>query len=1364
MNTLCPVCKTENTQNAKFCLECGIRLELQCPYCHAPSAVGAKFCSACGSNLDFRCTQCGSVSRPGSKFCQQCGVRLVILCFTCQTPTPPAARFCQECGERLERRCAGCGAPILYGAKFCNGCGITLVVPGTETAQRPAATIAPPTAPAPTLVKPAPLPATAPPPAEAPPAPAPAATPTAEALAPPPVHVPSAPEPPTTPLAPDELNVEPEPLLPPSVRAEPPPAARPLPGRRETAVGVAAPAKPSVVQKDERRLVTVLFGDVSGFTAMSESLDPEDVKFIMDQCLKTLADQVTKFEGTVDKFEGDLIMAVWGAPVAHEDDAERAVLAGLGMQEALRVFAEDLQRRRGFSLKMRIGLNTGDVISGAVASGRTKDYTVMGDVVNTASRFEGAAEPGTVLVGAKTYALTKHMIEYQELEPIKVKGKSEPLAVYRPLGARADRGHRRGIEGLQSALVGRGHVLESLVESFQEVVGTRTPQLVTVAGVPGIGKSRLVDEFQQYISSSDYTVGWCKGRCLPYGQGITFYPLAEMLKNMFSIADSDPKQVVLDRLLAGVRDVFERAAGGEVATTTLDEEARQVCHRLGYAMGVSYPDSDLSEITPANMKDELLWAWRRFFYYWASAAPGIIVIEDLHWADHVVLDLLQSLLDVLEDVPILIIACARPELINQALDLVEGLNRRTIDLEPLTHEESVQLVDNLLSPNLLSRSWKDQAASAAGGVPFFLEEFVRGLVEEGQVVRGSVGWVPAQAEHLPDLPDTVFATLFARMDRLPSLEKAVLQRAAIVGSRFWDSALCYPAPQLGREAGALLGLQAKNWVAQQNSSSFVQDREYVFTNDLVRESAYKVLTRKVRSTEHERVAQWLEQKVSGREEEFVELLAYHYGQATLQESADDEIDVKAMVKAADYGWRAGERSYLLQSYLGALTRYDDTLAVLARLSEFYPAGDLQVAGKALQDLQTAVLLRRALVKESLGRYDSAIEDLNLTQTWANVRQAPIAEATSNMQKARVLRLKGQSGDAVICAERAIDLYRSTNDSSGKAQALLVLGELYSDQAKFAEFERLSREAHEIAQVDSPRWLRARSLTLLGSACIYQGKMAEALEYLAGAVDIYEDMKDRRGLATGLLMLGRVLHANGQSADSIENIERAYTVFDELGDSPMRVAALATLAQLNLERGNLLAARLYADRGAVLSKGLGQIGQQMRCLLLLGQVCIAEADVDMAVARLLEAKAICEESDQGAILPEVYRLLAQAYLEAGQPDVAEQYALLGRQVVEESDHYSQGTTWMALGEVLAGLDRAEEAEEAFQHALKELEASGEPYEIGEVHLAYASFLLSNQRQEQARDQLLRAQECFSSLETRDKLERLAQLQRQLEPVT
>ena len=1317
--TMCPVCKTENGQNAKFCQECGIRLELQCPYCHAPSAVGAKFCAECGSNLDFRCLQCGSVSRPGSKFCQQCGVHLITLCFTCQTPTPPGARFCQECGERLERRCAECGAPILYGARFCNGCGVGLQVLGTEAAPRPAATIVPVRSP----VRPVPPPHFAPEPVIA----------EQTVVAEPPRQRATAPE--TT--APTERVMEHDP---PVVEAPP----------RDTG---------SLTLQDERRLVTVLFGDVSGFTAMSEKLDPEEVKLIMDRCLKVLADQVNKFEGTVDKFEGDLIMAVWGAPTAHEDDAERAVLAAIDMQAELATFAVDLQRRRGFDLKMRIGLNTGEAISGAVGAGREKDYTVMGDVVNTASRLEGAARPGHIMVGEKTYGLTKHLIDYDILEPIEVKGKSEPIPVFEVIGVKEGRERRRGVVGLESPIVGRSSELQVMLQHFYDVAESKVPHLVTVSGAPGLGKSRLLDEFQRYLEDVNATFTWSKGRCLPYGQGIAFNPFSEMLKGFLTIKESDSKEYVQQRLLEGTQELVDKALHDTLPPVQRLQEARQIAHRLGYTMGIMFPDCDLLSINPANIKDELHWGWRRFLTCWGSTRPLIIQVEDIHWADQVVLELLQSVLTSLEGVPILFICLTRPELLEEFPDWLEGERRAFVQLDPLAKEETIELMDNLLSPNILSHSWKERVAVSSGGVPYYLEEYLRTLIEDGELVRGSAGWSPADSEHLPELPDTVYATISARIDKLPVLEKAVLQRAAVVGGTFWSSALAYPAERLDQEEALLAMLLSKHWFEEARESSFVEDRQFRFINELARESAYRGLTRRARSKEHERTAEWLEQKVAGREEEFIELLAYHYGQATLQEFADDDVDVNAIAKAASYGWRAGERSFTHRSFVDALSRYDDTLALLSRLSELYPAGNFQVAEKDLPEVQTDVLLHRAMVKESLGRYDSALEDIDLADALASIRAAVEAGSLANMQKARVLRLKGQITDAVACAERAIELYEDKVDALLKAQTLLMLGELYSDQAKFPEFEQVSREAREIARSGCPRWVEARSLTLIGTACVYQGKMADALHHLDEAVDIYEELNDHRGLAQSLLILGRVLHANGQAADAIAHIERAFHVFDELGDSPMRAAALATLAQLSLERGNLLAARLYADQGAVLSQGLGQVGQQMRCLLILGQVCIAENDADTAVARLLEAKAICEEADQRAILPEIYRTLAQAYVAQGQAQLGFESAMKGREAVEEDDHYSQGTTWMGLAGALAALGQGEKAEEAFVHAQEALEEAGEPYEIGEIHLAYSVFLQSHGRVTEAVEHLALAKESFSSLATRDKLERIAQLEQE-----
>ena len=1375
----CPVCKADNPATSKFCNECGIRLEFQCPYCASPTAAGAKFCTECGSSLDFRCAQCNAVNRQGAKFCQSCGVRLVTQCFTCGATTPPGARFCQQCGGRLERRCSECGSPIVYGARFCNGCGAALV--GTEVQTQPLPLITLP--PRPAAAPPAPSAPVAPAAILAPPAPPPVASvppPLAPAVQPPPPIAPqpvaqapvAAPPPPVVEAPPVvETPVAEAPVAAPEAQVAPPPApiaAPPVAAAPPPVATTAVPAEPEAPRRpeDERRLVTVLFGDVSGFTAMSEQMDAEEMKLIMDRCLKQLADQVFKFEGTVDKFEGDLIMAVWGAPTAHEDDAERAVLAALDMQRILTEYSANLYKRRGFTLRMRIGVNTGEVISGVVAAGRDKDYTVMGDVVNTASRFESAAEVGTVMVGEKTWQLTKHLIEYEALEPITVKGKVEPLTVFKALSVRADRGLRRGVAGLESPMVGRTGHLVNLLADYQAMVTTRQPHMVTILGVPGIGKSRLLAEYESSLKLGGHDFTWCKGRCVPYGQGIAFYPLAEILKGFLGIKESDSLEYVQDRLLDGIGDIVSKARLGQTTDPSqidtvveVREEARQLAHRLGYAIGVTYPDADLKAINPANLKDELFWAWRRFLSDWASIQPLVFVVEDVHWADQVVLDLVSSVSQSLDGAPIQFLCLSRPELMEDRPDWADAPNAMVIRIAPLNTEQSIELVDNLLSPNLLSQAWKERVAKAASGVPFFVEEFLRTLIEEEQIHQSPAGWGPRDAERLPELPDSIFATLFSRLDRLPAGEKSLLQRASVVGATFWDTSLRYPQPALGSDGVALGELQAKGWLEQHEESAFLGDTEYGFVNYMVRESAYKGLTRARRSQEHHRVARWLEGRLGDRVEEFIELLAYHYGQGALQAIEDDEDDNTAVIKAISYGWRAAERSRMHHAFNEALTRYDDTLRLAERL-----AGDpsIEIDGRTPATIALDVLLARAQVKEPLGQYDAALADIDRALAAAIEQRLNGIQAQGYTLKARLQRLQAHSDDAADSVQRAILLYQLTQDPKGEAQALTILGEIRSDKAELEAFESTMRQALVLARASGVLWLEARALNLLGTACIYQGKMAEALEHVRGSRDLFQATGDRRGLATTLATLGRVEHATGDSTNAIGHVEEAYAIFHEMGDQPMRVAALVTLAQVHLERGNLGPCRLYSQTALELAKTLGQHAQAVRATLWLAQAEIAEGVGPNLVPQLLEARDLSQSTNQTAILPEVYRLLAQAEVALEDPVEGERYARLGREVVEAEDHYSQGTTWYALALTLAAQpDRDTEAEEAFHHAIECLEEADEAFEIGDSHLAYAVFLMAHGRLAEAMEHLVKAYEAFATLETKDRLARVEELRARLE---
>ncbi|MBM2826395.1 MAG: Guanylate cyclase protein [Dehalococcoidia bacterium] len=1100
---------------------------------------------------------------------------------------------------------------------------------------------------------------------------------------------------------------------------------RPKAPEAPSATVQASVLEPTIVptQEDERKMVTILFGDVSGFTAMSEKLDSEDMKAIMDRCLKMLADQVDKYEGVVDKFEGDLIMATWGAHTVHEDDAERAVLAAVGMQEALTKFSADLERRRGFTLRMRIGVNTGEVIAGKVGAGREKDYTVMGDVVNTASRFESNATVGRVMVGQTTYDLTKHLVEYTTLEPITVKGKVEPLAVFEVEGVKTERGQRRGIAGLESAMVGRLDDVQKLIAAADEVHSEKRPHLVTILGMPGMGKSRLLGEFENHLVENQPTFQWAKGRSLPYGQGITYYPLGEIVKGAFGVKESDSLDVVREQLLRGVQDVLINSAAAEGLTDSqeaVEEEARQVAHRLAYAIGVSYPESTLANINPANLKDELFWAWRHFFRKWASLAPLVITFEDVHWADDVILDFIRHLVTTLtEDAPILIICISRPELLERVPDWEEITSHQSIlHLTPLTPEEGVQFLDNLLSPNRLSKRFKEGIVQRAGGVPFFIEEILRIFLERKALVRGPGGWILSEIDEELKIPDTIQATVAARVDQLDLIEKTILQRASVVGIDFWESAIAYPSPALGQEASAMEDLSANELIKQKSGSSFEGDVEYAFHNTIIRDVTYNGMTRSRRSREHLRTGSWLELKVGDRLQEFIEMLAHHYGQAANVEMAALDSDYTSVTRAIHYLWEAGERARVRQSNQDALSRYNRALELIIDLQREEGAPK-EMNGEPLELRELQVLLARAQSLEPLSRYDSALEDLEKVITGAETAGLLTLEASALYQKGKILRIKGELETAEENTRHAVEIYARAGDSAGQAQALLVLGEIFSDQAKLGEFEEMSLEAIELSRQAHSQWVEARGLTLLGTACVYLGKAEEARGYIEQAVNIYRGLGDRRGAATSLLMLGRADHMVGHLRVAATSIEEAIDIFEELGDRRAMTSASFNLGLMNLERGELDEARLYAERGITLTGGVGEAPIRIRCMLLLGQVEVESSNWDRAAEILKDSEGLCLAHNQKGALPEVYRVIGQAYLGSGDVAEAEKYALLGRDVVAEEDPYSQGTTRLVLALVLERQGRMDESEAEFKKAVESLEEAEEAFEIGWSHLCYGS---------------------------------------------
>jgi class 3 adenylate cyclase len=542
--------------------------------------------------------------------------------------------------------------------------------------------------------------------------------------------------------------------------------------------------------REERKVVTCLFCDLVGFTARAEQLDPEDVRAVLQPYHARVRADLERFGGTVEKFIGDAVMAIFGAPVAHEDDPERAVRAALAIRDGL---AED-------ELDVRIGLTTGEALITLGARPEAGEGMAAGDVVNTAARLQAAAPTNAILVDETTYRSTERAIDYRDAVPVEAKGKAEPVPVWEALSARA----RVGVERVGGAqLVGRDQELTLLREALGRVIREREPQLVTLVGVPGIGKSRLVYELFQTIETGAYgLVFWRHGRSLPYGEGITFWALGEMVKAQAGILESDSPEQASAKLGEAVARFVDAAA-----------DATWVERHLRPLAGV-----ETDEAWTGDRREEAFAAWRRFLEAIADERALVLVFEDLQWADDVLLDFVDYLAEWASGVPILVLCTARPELLARRPVWAGGkVNASTLQLSPLSDEETAVLVHALLGSAAVEAELQTRLLEHAGGNPLYAEEFTRMLTSrQGDVV----------------LPETVQGIIAARLDTLPAEEKELLQDAAVMGRTFWLGALGGERWTLEER---LHSLTRKEFVSRERRSTVAGETEFSFRHALVRE-------------------------------------------------------------------------------------------------------------------------------------------------------------------------------------------------------------------------------------------------------------------------------------------------------------------------------------------------------------------------------------------------------------------------------------------------------------------------------------------------------------------------------------------------
>ena len=799
------------------------------------------------------------------------------------------------------------------------------------------------------------------------------------------------------------------------------------------ALEAAAPPSAAPARAAERRLVSVLFADLVGFTSVSESRDPEEVRELLTRYFDLCRRLIGIYGGTVEKFIGDAVMAVWGTPVAQEDDAERAVRAALDLVAAVSQLGGELGAQ---DLRLRAGVMTGEA---AVTLGADSEGMVAGDLVNTASRVQAAAEPGSVLVGDTTRRASAAAIAYEPAGTHELKGKAEPVDLFRAVRVTSVRGGALRSGELEPPFVGRERELYLVKELFHATSEERKAHLVTVMGIGGIGKSRLAWEFEKYLDGVAEQVWWHRGRCLAYGDGVAYWALAEMIRMRALISEEDAPQEAVEKLRL------------MLAEWIADESERAWLEpRLANLVG-------LAEQGGGDRQD-LFSAWRLFFERIAERGPVLLVFEDLQWADASLLDFVEYLLDWSRAHPIFVLALARPELAERRPGFgAGGRNQTVLSLEPLSRRAMEELLDGFVPG--LPADLREQILARAEGVPLYAVETVRMLLDRGLLVRDGDVYRPTGPIDSLEVPETLHALIAARLDGLSPDERRVLQDAAVLGKSFTKAGVA-ALSGLGEDAlePILNALIRKEVLSVQADPRSPERGQYGFLQDLLKRIAYDTLSRVDRKARHLAAARHLEQAGGASEQELVELVAAHYLDA--YEAVPDAEDADALrAHAAERLVLAGERAASLGATEEAQRYYE------------------KAAGLVDEALLRAELLERAGEAASAGaRHDSAVELLERSASLYN-------EAGSTHAAARV------------AARVGVEMWRGGGDLRGGAErlerALAVLADDEPDAEIAALVEALGRLRYFLGDHDAAAERIERALEI-AEALVVPSVLADAL--------------------------------------------------------------------------------------------------------------------------------------------------------------------------------------------------------------------------------------------------------------------------------
>ncbi|MBU0705383.1 MAG: tetratricopeptide repeat protein [Chloroflexi bacterium] len=1080
--------------------------------------------------------------------------------------------------------------------------------------------------------------------------------------------------------------------------------------------------------RGERREVAVLFADAVGFTHLSASLDAESVFNLINDLLSRLVECVHRYNGMVDKFTGDGLMAVFGAPIAHENDSEMAVRAALDMQKAAAEFEPIARAQLGAPLQIRIGIHTGLAIAGILGTREQAAYTVIGDTVNLAARLEALAQPGHILISSRVHHQTRALFSFQEIGPTHVKGIDQPVTIYEPIGDRSEPLPTRGVTGVTAAFLGRDTELEHLRALAAAFLNDRHGRLVIVQGEAGMGKSRLVAETLTVLSSDQASI-W-RGHGLPYAQGVGYGIFRSLLQDAVR---SYPPGIAWDSRVSPPLRLFLWQMLGQLSP---EEQTR------------------LRHLGPERTKQLTTLALREWVLGEARQRPAVLILDDFHWADDLSRDALRALVNLIHEAPVLLCIITRPQP-ESPLDLavppaeeplVAPLHLE-LELKPLSPEYSRALLAHLVDLSSMPETFINTILTHAQGNPFYIEEFVRMLIEKEMLTLGDRQWQVTSAVELQtlEIPTTLRGLMMARVDRLPQDLQDVLRNAAVIGLQFSarlleevESRLHGPAsvlPPLERLAG--LGLLEKRVQAG--------EQVYAFRHVITQETIYRSLLRSQRPGLHRTVAESIEALYATDLTNQAEVLALHYDRARVRD------------KAMRYTLLSGDRARERFANREAIEYYSQALQLSQHLGQ-------------CQAERWQAVVGLGLVEQHIGEYEDAIACYQAAlDEWE--KAPPEARAQVFLRLGQVWNRRGDMQEADEGLHKALAQIDQADDAlpALRAQVYSELGVLSRRRGDLTAAQKWLEQGLALVSDSEHYDVLSSILNRLGGVHYNRGKWEEATECVERALELRQRLGDVVGSARSLNNLGILKHTSGDWDGALIDFERAVELHERIGEAEALSLSYSNLGKLYTERGEWEKAEKNLRRSFAIAQRIAHPYELAQAHKNLGQLYLLQERWEESIQHLKTAVPLYTEAGARANLDlnDVYYFHGLLYLEQDQIDTALKWAKRSHEMLQEVTDADKGESveWGRYEQLMGRIAQAQGNLVSAQHHLERsaaiFQASGSQIETGRTAYWSGLLALALQKPEKARKELAVARQIFeqlgATLDLRHVTEHLAQIE-------